>query len=315
MLRRLLFCLVLALAAVTTRPVVAKPAPAAEAKQSDKAGQKLERQKKWQEAKVAYEKSLELDEKPDVRLRLAAVESKLGHLLEAAEHVKRVLDAPKLAFMTRAKAKNLKKSLEKRTPKLTLDLPPGFSGTVSIDGKDIASGELGSPILVNPGNRQVRAESKGSKPFEENVELAEKDQKTLSVRLEELPKAEAARPVKPPQAEKSSGGSKTLAYVSLGVGVVGLGVGTYMGLKAKSTKSDIDQQCKNGVCSESQRDLYDRGKTQANISTAGFIVGGVGIGLGTVLLLTGGKSTEAKASARHATPYLGPGEVGVAGAF
>lgn len=316
MLRRVVLCCVLASGVVTSPGLVlAKGAPSA--KQAEKDGQKAEKQQKWDEAKAAYEKALELDDNAATRIRLAAVEDKLGNLVEAAAHLKKALEDKKLSFAQRAKAKSQLKSLEKRTPTISFDLPKDFGGKVKLDDRELSASELGAPVPANPGKHEVRAEAEGMKPYSESIELAEKDKKNLSILMTELPQEEpqAEAPAEKPKEKK--GGDKTLAYVALGVGVVGVGVGAFMGLQAKSTKDDIDSKCQNGVCSESERDLYDKGKSQANISTAGFIVGAVGIGVGTVLLLSGGKGEmEGKASARRrATPYVGPGQVGVYGQF
>lgn len=315
MLRRVVLCCVLA-SGVVTSPGLALAKGAPSAKQADKDGQKAEKQQKWDEAKSAYEKALALDDKPDTRIRLAGVEEKLGNLVEAAAQLELALESKKLSFAQRTKAKNQLKALEKRIPTITFDLPKGFGGTVKLDDRELSANELGAPVRANPGKHEVRAEAEGMKPYKESVELAEKDKKHLSVLLTELPSEEPAEAPAEKAAPKQSGGSNTLAYVALGVGVVGVGVGAFMGLQAKSTKSDIDAKCPNGVCSEDQRDLYDKGKTQANISTAGFIVGAVGLGVGTVLLLTGGKgNVEGKAAARRVTPYVGPEHVGVYGQF
>ncbi|MBK9002156.1 MAG: tetratricopeptide repeat protein [Myxococcales bacterium] len=315
MLRRVVLCCVLASGVVTSPGLVlAKGAPSA--KQAEKDGQKAEKQQKWDEAKSAYEKALELDDNPGTRIRLAGVEEKLGNLVEAAAQLKLALEAKKLSFAQRAKAKNQLKSLEKRIPTISFDLPKGFGGTVKLDDRELSAGELGAPVPANPGKHEVRAEAEGMKPYKESIELAEKDKKHLSVLMTELPSEEPAEAPAEKAEPKKSGGSNTLAYVALGVGVVGVGVGAFMGLQAKSTKSDIDAKCQNGVCGEDQRDLYDKGKTQANISTAGFIVGAVGLGVGTVLLLTGGKGkVEGKTEARRVTPYVGPKHVGVYGQF
>jgi hypothetical protein len=295
-------------------PSLAKPSAkdVAAAKKSSKEGQKLEKKKAWEDAKAAYEKSLELNDTPSTRIRLAGVEEELGNLVEAAAQLRVALEAKKLSFAQRTKAKKALKKIEKRIPVLTLDVPAGFAGKVSVDDRELTASELSQPINVNPGSHEVRAEAEGSRPFRESIEFADGDTKNLSILLTEL---EPEKPEPEPEpAPVKKGGDKTLAYVSLGVGVVGLGVGTYMGLKARSTKDELDGACSNGVCSESQRDLYDKGKSQANISTVGFIVGAVGIGAGTVLLLSGG-GKEGKVEARHASPYVGPGSVGVAGWF
>lgn len=317
MLPRVVLCSVLA-AGLVTSPDAAFAKGAPSAKQAEKDGQKAEKQGKWEDAKAAYEKALELDDKPETRVRLAAVEDKLGRLVEAAEHLKKALESKKLSFAQSTKAKGQLKSLEKRIPTLTFDLPKGFGGTVKLDDRELSAGELSSPVPANPGKHEVKAEAEGMKPFTESVELAEKDKKNLSVLMTELPKEEPTSDGEPEKDKPTkSGGSNTLAYVALGVGVVGVGVGAFMGLQAKSTKSEIDDKCKNGVCQEGERDLYDKGKTQADIATVGFIVGAVGIGAGTVLLLTGGKGgkVESKTSARRVVPYVGPAHAGVYGQF
>ncbi|HQP36728.1 MAG TPA: hypothetical protein PLI95_16195, partial [Polyangiaceae bacterium] len=67
---------------------------------------------------------------------------------------------------------------------------------------------------------------------------------------------------------------------------------------------------------EDQRETYDKGKQQAMFSTIGFITAGVGIGLGTVLLLTAPKkNAEADAPKASITPYVGPANIGVYGKF
>ena len=108
---------------------------------------------------------------------------------------------------------------------------------------------------------------------------------------------------------------KTLGYVSLAVGGAGLIAGTAFGFAARSTRDDLTAACIDDVCSESQRETYDRGKMQANISTAGFLIGGVGIGLGAVLLLTGPKDQEKEAAEAKVQPYVGPLSAGVQGRF
>ncbi len=316
MLRPLLLSCVLA-SAIVTLPGAALAKGAPTAKQAEKEGQKAEKQGNLDEAKSAYEKALELEDKPGTRLRLAAIEEKLGHFVEASEHLKVALAVKKLGGVQRAKAKKQLASLEKRTPTITFDLPQGFDGTVKLNGQELSKDALGGAVPANPGKHEVRAEAEGMKPYTESIELAEKDRKNLSVLMTELPtSAPADSDGAPGDSPKKSGGSKTLAYVALGVGVVGVGVGAFMGLQAKSTKSELDSKCKNGVCGDDQQDLYDKGKTQAGIATVGFIVGAVGIGAGTVLLLTGGKSeVESKAGARRVTPYVGPRQVGVYGRF
>jgi tetratricopeptide (TPR) repeat protein len=298
----------------------AKGSDAAKALKADKQGQALEKKKSWEEARVAYEQSLELKESADTRIRLARVDEKLGHFHAALEQLETALAAKKISYGSKLKAQALKKSIEKKMPALVLELPSGFHGKVEVDDAKV---DATAPIPVDPGSHSVHVTAEGYKPYDETVDVAEKEKKNLTVLLtENAPEPEPKAPPPPePEQKKPSGGGHTLAYVSLGVGAVGVVVGSIFALQARSTKADLDNNCVNNVCSESQRDLYDKGKRQADIATVGFAVGAVGIGLGTVLLLTGGKTEkEGKLEAQrrlkaHATPYLGPGSVGVYGQF
>src|SRR5687768_5021558 len=105
---RHLSVMMLAFAMLFASPGVwaAKPGKgeAAEATKADKEGQKLEKKKDFEQARDAYNKSLELNDSPDVRLRLAGVEEKLGHLVEATEQLKKVIDGEKAKGATKAKA-------------------------------------------------------------------------------------------------------------------------------------------------------------------------------------------------------------------
>ena len=110
---------------------------------------------------------------------------------------------------------------------------------MKLNGQELSKDALGGAVPANPGKHEVRAEAEGMKPYTESIELAEKDRKNLSVLMTELPtSAPADSDGAPGDSPKKSGGSKTLAYVALGVGVVGVGVGAFMGLQAKSTKSE-----------------------------------------------------------------------------
>jgi tetratricopeptide (TPR) repeat protein len=147
-------------------------ADAAEATKADKEGQKLEKKKDFEAARDAYNKSLEKKDNPDVRLRLAGAEEKLGHLVEASEKLKKVIDAENVKGATKQKAQAKLKNIEKRIPTLQIDVPKDFKGTVYLDDEELGAGTLASPIPVNPGSHKVRAEAEGSKPFSESIEVA-----------------------------------------------------------------------------------------------------------------------------------------------
>jgi tetratricopeptide (TPR) repeat protein len=320
MLRRLLAGLLLAFAFVwISHPAAAKPTKKdmVLAKQAAQEAKKHEKKKDWEEAREAWQRSVDLNDTPGARIGLARAESELGRLLLAEKHLQEALASPKLPPPVKRKAKLDLAKLEERIPTLAIELPADFGGELWLGDESIGKAAASEPRRLDPGEYQVRAEAKGFQPFREAVVLEEGDRKAVKVTLAPLA---AAEPVAAPadeeeQRKKKGGGSaqRTLGWVSLGIGGVGLIVGTVMGLSARSTRSELDGACSNDVCSEGQRDLYNKGKSQANTATAGFIVAGVGIGLGAVLLMTAGDSKEAPQAKVEAV--VGVGEVGVRGRF
>jgi hypothetical protein len=100
-------------------------------------------------------------------------------------------------------------------------------------------------------------------------------------------------------------GKKIGAYAAFGLGAVGLGVGAFFGIDAMSKKSESDDNCTPG-CNQKGVDLSHDARTAARISTVGFGVGLVGVGVGTWLLLTSGGSAETARAPRRRAIYVDP---------
>jgi tetratricopeptide (TPR) repeat protein len=321
MLKRILLALFVMLTAIAFAPTaLAKPSKqdVVLAKKAIKDAKKHEKAGDWEEAREAWQKAVDLNDTADARVGLSKAEAKLGHLLLAEEHLKKALEDPK----AKRKAEKELKALEEKIPTLKIEPPAEFSGTLKVDDEEKAASALTEPLRLDPGQHTVQAEAEGYKPFSETVVLEEGDKKDLTILMTELPKPVAAsEPTEEPEEEqkKSSGSTqKTLGWVSLAIGGAGVIVGTVMGLQARSTRNELDDACADDVCTEQERDLYDKGKRQADFATAGFIVGGVGIGLGTVLLLTAGggdETAEPAADEARIEPVIGPGQLGVRGRF
>jgi hypothetical protein len=280
-------------------------------------GIKHDKSEAWQEAREAFEAAIALNDTPKARYYLAKALVNLGLLMEAREHAQLTADNNRAGWWDRKHAKELLKNIEERMPHLTVNVPADFSGVVRLGDTTLSSSDYGQRRERNPGSVSIRAESEGFLPFEKTVVLGNGTDEVVAIELEAEPQ-EATATEETVEVSTSDGSTrKTLGYVSLVVGGVGLVAGTAFGLMARSTRDDLRSSCANDVCSESDRDAYDKGKMQANLSTAGFVVGGVGIGLGAVLLLTGGSDQEAAASTEAATirPYVGPTGAGLYGSF
>jgi len=180
------------------------------------------------------------------------------------------------------------------------------------DGSVIRRAAWGTAMPVDPGEHVVEASAQGKITWKHSVAVGAKaDIKTVSV-----PTLENA-PTPPPSAVSTSNSALTpdlpvsrsrssaAGWVAMGFGAVGLGVGTALGLRAMQLQKDADAGCDRNGCfvpgaSQKNTDAI----RFANLSTVGFGVGLVGVGVGTFLLLTGG-SASASSHASTAGPAVG----------
>jgi hypothetical protein len=303
----------------------------------------------WADALTELEASLALQDTPTVRFHLAKALAAVGKLVEARSHLQVVIDNQLAVPWHRVRARNLLKLVQKRLAYVIIEVPEGFTGDVSVNGDTVPVSSWGRPREVNPGKTVVRALGEGFRLVEQTVVLDERERRRIQLELQRKPASATASPTAPARrsarasppapaprparasatapaptsttkqksnVEMTAPGStrRTLGYVSITVGGVGLIVGTAFGLAARSTRQDLRSACVHDVCTENQRDVYDRGTLQANASTAGFIVGGVGLGLGVLLLWTGPSEQQPEAKA-GLEPFVGPGSAGVQGRF
>jgi len=127
-------------------------------------------------------------------------------------------------------------------------------------------------------------------------------------------------PAQPTDSVKAtSAGPPVLSYVLLGVGVVGIGVGSYLGLQALSSKSDAQGLCPDvggkRTCPASADGTLSSNKRDAILADVGFGVGIAAVAVGGYLLFTGGKPKETAAT--QLRPAAGPhgGGVSLIGTF
>jgi hypothetical protein len=115
------------------------------------------------------------------------------------------------------------------------------------------------------------------------------------------------------------------AYLSIGVGAVGAGLGVVFLIQRSSATSDADSQYE--ACLESMsctsadqrqmEDLDEKAATMGTLSVVSFGVGAIGLGAGAALLLMNGKTDEGPARAAGVTvqPYATASELGLWGRF
>ena len=119
------------------------------------------------------------------------------------------------------------------------------------------------------------------------------------------PPATAPAPAEPHRSTWSS--QKTLALISGGVGLVGIGTGAGFGALAMSKWSDAKSQCGTGCAADSPAQATkDDAKTAAVVSTISFVVGAAGIAGAVVLWVTAPSGAEVQV-----TPSVSPQSAGL----
>lgn len=220
--------------------------------------------------------------------------------------------------------------LEPRLIKLVI-LSHGTSD-VKLDGAFLDPAVLGTPLPIDAGKHTIEAVAKGKKPYSTTLDANEraKNQAVTIPELEDdgtaaLVPATAKEPneSKPamkkeePKRESSHDGStqKILGVVSASAGLVGIGIGAFMGAKTSSTWKDAQSHCTGLECDQQGLDLAGDAKTSGDIATVSFIAGGALLLGGAVLYLTAptGRRTD---PARQALRFgAGPTGIVVGGTF
>lgn len=261
-------------------------------------------------------------------LGLARAQLGLGKLVEAKESynniVRTALQPGAAPAYKAAKAEAEKEILgiDTRIGSLVITLDGPSDAAVTVDGDPVSPVMIGEKRPTNPGERLVRATAPGYRPAEEKVVVKEGAKAELKLTLEKdgpkapPPKIEAPSvPDEAPPPPPPSSGLRTGAWVAAGVGVAGLAVGGVFGFLAKGKHDDLTKTCAGGeLCPMSQKSNIDSFKSSANISTIGFIVGGVGVAAAIPLFAFSGSPKESpKASATFLT--VSPSSVAVNGSF
>jgi serine/threonine-protein kinase len=194
----------------------------------------------------------------------------------------------------------------------------GFS--LARDGMRVPSSVYGVDVPVDPGVHQIEAAAPGYLPWSTRVDVSgEGDVITVVIpELETTPLPPAATPVAPTTRDAGNDRPRAmqLVWISAGVGVVGIGVGTTLGMVARSLQQEARRDCdSSGNCTDAADALIQRSRRDGNISTCAFAIGGVALATGIVLYVRG--SRDRGSSSVHLVPAMTSSAVGAAigGAF
>lgn len=313
-------------------------------------GTTLAAQGEWTEALRAFERSSKLHPHPVTTYNVAYTERALGHYTRAYKLFLQSLSEHESAKTGQlpddllALAKSYAGETEHRLAHVFVRVArPGAA--LSVDGRPLevaSSANAARPVLmagtrddrgneappagsfellIDPG-RHLFVSSQPGAPDEVRSETFDSGaSRELVLGSEPEPASKQGRAATPVSADLPSTGSskRTWAYVSYGVGAAGLVTGSIFGVLAIGKKSylDSDGRCPNKVCQPGFQGDLDTANLHATIATVGFIVAGVGGGLGTYLFLT--SKPDKEGAERHAKatvePWLGPAMLGARGRF
>ena len=256
----------------------------------------------YAQASDFFRRAHELVPAPSIALLRARSLAKLGQLLEAIDIYEQTArfklpdEAPEAYLQAVETARNEMEDVRRRLPRLKLILIGVASNEhpqVSMDDKVTPDALLGVERPINPGQHRIEARVAGQLRATRELSMVEGQnyQVELDVRpVQPEPKtvvlAPAASDTSQPHSWQRTGG-----YVALGVGALGLGIGTYTGIVALNRKSELDAVC-NPNCPPSSASDIDSFRSNRTISYVSFGVGIVSAATGVALLVLGKPSAE-----------------------
>jgi hypothetical protein len=270
------------------------------------------------EACPKFEESQRLDPGLGTQLNLADCYERIGRTasawtiyVEVAPAARREgQDARAEHAVTRAAA------LKPLLAKLTIVVPPerrlpGMN--VTRDTTLVREAQWSVAIPVDPGQHTIIVEAPGKEPWQTSLDVPAQSANTVTIPVLKDAPRDASRAASSSgnvgSSDPNAGKTQRIAGIALaGAGVVGVGLGTFFGLRAMGKKDDAG--CDGNSCPDvGSRDLYEDAQSAGNVSTIGFIVGGLAVAGGAVLYFTAPKPAREKGL--EAGAVLSPGLVGL----
>lgn len=287
-------------------PVHADEAMTAEVLFND--GVALMKNGKYAEGCPKIAESQRVEPRPGTLFTLAECLSKQGKLATALARYEEYLRV--FSRMTEAEqgkqrgrdviARSQRDELAPRIPQLMLKLPKTApAGTKVVkDGVELGSAALGTWLPVDPGEQTIEVQRPDGGVAETRVSLDEREKKQVTLELPPASKGagQPEREQETPATSSKPGKNQTLGWVALGIGGAGLITSAVTGILVLGKKSTIDENCGiNGdetACNAKGKSAADSAKALSLVSTVGFVVGVVGVGGGTYLLVSGSSSSN-----------------------
>jgi len=296
-------------------------------------------QGRWTDAIELFSRAEEIVHSPVHLSFIARAEVKLGHLVRASELFNRIKreplpsNPPKALADAVANANLQLDALEEQLAYVEIKVTGASARdlTVTTDGVVVASALVAVRRPIDPGTHLFKASGNvgGSEPLTANFKPGEHKVVELVIKPELAtapapiaPTAPGPLMSPPESAPTSSSGSglRIGGYTAIGVGVVGVALGTVFIVGAKS-KGDKADEAYN-ACGGASCPIADRGNIQAleddqarnkTFAVVSYSIGGAALATGITLLILGSK--HASSESAGITPMLGFRSIGLKGVF
>lgn len=266
-------------------------------------------------ASERLEKAYAVMRVPSLGLWAARALAKQGKLLEAADRYAEVtrLEISKGDEEVQRKAQAEAQAELDQTRQVLPTITIVFDGaspadmSLRVDGVEVSPQLVGEATPLNPGKHRVEVHA-GGKVRSRTFTLGSSEKRQVKFKAGEPPgNTEESSPepaVAPapgnaaPAADEAPLSRRKLGWITAGVGAAGLVVGGITGAVVLSKRDSLDKTCKDGHCSRDQSADVDSYNGMRNVSTAAFVVGGVLVATGVVLVLSQPAAQRPRATLR-----------------
>lgn len=166
-----------------------------------------------------------------------------------------------------------------------------------VNGEEIRRTAWGEPVPVMAGAVELELITPGHPTQREQLDLSPgaKREVTLDTEIEAEPARKALPVVAAPRERGVTTGKPApsllpYAYLSAGVGVVGMGSFAVLGTLSKNDYESLQQQCQAGTCPASEATVIERGRREQTWANVGLVVGIAGLGAAATLWLLDGSN-------------------------
>jgi len=296
------------------------------------------RDKQYAVAADRFSRANGLVRAPTLMRDLARAQVGLGHLVDANETYTTIIregvadDAPAPWVKALSDAKSELSEVQGRLPWITITVSGPAHPRVTIDGAPIGEASLGVKRPIDPGQHELRAMADGYFTAKKSIVLREGASVNVGFELEDAPPD--AAPKNEEEAGKVSVATvkapawlKPLTVGAFALGGTGIAVGSVFGILAMTKHNQLANVCPQAQCSADHDGKLKAFRTDAMISTIGFVAGGVGVAGGVLLLVIKpqslvqegpgkqGTQNDSKRAGVDWSPFIGAGSAGVQGTF